>query len=58
MVNALPKPQNWRKYELWLNYRTIFLLCGTHLKHIHSYEPNMKFSNAVLYRNLKVFMKN
>lgn len=56
MVNALPNPQNRRKYELRLNYRTIFF--GTDLKHIHSYEPIMKFSNAVLYFNLKVLMKN
>lgn len=59
MVNALPKPQNRRKYELRLNYRTIsvFLVCGTDLRHIHSYEPIVNFSNAVLYCNLKVFMK-
>lgn len=31
IVNGLPKPQNRRKYELRLNYRTIFIVCGTDL---------------------------
>lgn len=41
-----------------LNDRTILLVCGTDLKHIHSYEPIMEFSNAVPYCNMKVVVKN